>query len=210
MCYCLLLAVYITFFPFIANGSEYLLPFNRIKIGIDINKLQAISPDMKTAFEKKNKNGNIIECIAYIPIQDNKFWDSSIIKIIDGKIESYSLVITKDFVKAKNNVPEIITMLIKQFGDGYQEEVGQLMDKKGNYYAPVMVWSYDNKFYGFCFTPLSKYKEGDIFNCQLSVMSQDKKLNNLFVITENGNKQKSVLFEEVNKLRTSLFSTEEE
>lgn len=174
-----------------------LFPLRGLKTGMTATDLLKAYPNAKTAFVTKDGAGQLTEGLLLCEITNSIYWDSALIKVNDGRVQSWSYVRTKDFDRASRNVEAIHKALAETFGGTSEEKVVLHLCKQGKVRSPLFVWKLGDALVAFTHSPVKNHKSGDTFICQLTIFSDAKALQSLFDVATDVKDNDSELFKEV-------------
>ena len=144
--------------------------------------------------KKKDANGLLAEGLVFCGITNNQFWDSVLINVQGGQIQSCTYIRTKDFELATNNVENIYQALESQYGKTPKRMIALQLAKEGKVRSPVYVWTNGKTNIVFCHIPLNQYKPGEIFHCMLVVASVDVPIKSVVQLADDVKQEDEGLF----------------
>lgn len=174
-----------------------LFPLQGLKLDMTSTNLVKAYPNAKTAFVKKDEAGQLTEGLLLCEITNSVYWDSALIKVQDGKVQSWSYVRTKDFDRASRNVGAIHKALAEALGGTSEKKVAFHLFKQGKVRSPMFVWKLGNALAAYTHSPVKNYKSGETFICQLTISPDAKVLQSLFDVAPDAKDKDSELFQEV-------------
>lgn len=174
-----------------------LFPLQQLELGMTATDLLKAYPNVKTAFVKKDATGQLIEGLVLCEIANGVFWDSALIKIQEGKIQSWSYVRTKDFERASTNVGAIHKALVRTLGDTPEKKVAIHLVKQGKQRSPMFIWKLGDALAAFTHSPVKDHKSGETFICQLTISPNAETLQGLFDVAKDKKDNDQELFREV-------------
>lgn len=174
-----------------------LFPLHGLKIDMTATDLLKAYPNAKTAFVTKDGAGQLTEGLLLCEITNSVYWDSALIKVKDGKVQSWSYVRTKDFDRASRNVGAIHKALAETLGGTSEKKVALHLFKQGKVRSPLFVWKLGDALVAFTHSPVKNHTSGDTFICQLTIFPDAKALQSLFDVATDAKDNDSELFKEV-------------
>ncbi len=174
-----------------------LFPLQGLTLDMTSTELRKAFPNAKTAFVKKNSAGQLTEGLLLCEITNSVYWDSALIKVQDGKVQSWSYLCTKDFDRASRNVGAIHRALAETFGRTSERKIVFHLFKQGKVRSPMFVWKLGDALAAFTYSPVKNRKPGETFICQLTISPDDNALQSLFDVATGAKDKDSELFQEV-------------
>lgn len=174
-----------------------LFPLHRLELDMKAADLLKTYPNVKTAFVKKDATGQLTEGLVLCNITNGVYWDSALIKIQAGKIQSWSYVRTKDFDRASRNVGAIHKALAQTLGDTPEKKVVFHLVKQGKLRSPIFIWKIGATIVAFTHSPVKDHKSGETFICQLTIAPNVEVLQGLFDAAKDKKDNDHELFQEV-------------
>src|SRR5688572_24644664 len=76
--------------------AQDLFPLKQLGLGMTSQQFTSLFPHAKTAFDKKEA-GILVDCLAFVTIPTNSFWNAGGIRIAEGRVASLAYIQTEDF-----------------------------------------------------------------------------------------------------------------
>jgi len=155
--------------------STEIFPLSGITVGMTVEDLIRLYPPEQYDF-KKTPYDPEEDFIGY-EVPANRFWDSLAILIDDSEIEylGYFYGNTKlfrqnpdarDYDKIVQNIKPLFNQLKKELGSTFEKKIIYIDTKTR---CAMYVWERENDLVAFTHSPVSEYKKGDHFFCQLVI-----------------------------------------
>ncbi len=174
-----------------------LFPLQRLELGMTSADLLKAYPNVKTAFVTKDTTGQLTEGLVLCEIANGVYWDSALIKVERGAVQSWSYVRTKEFERASRNVGAIHKALAQILGDTPEKKVAFHLVKQGKRRSPVFIWKLGDAIAAFTHSPIKDHKSGETFICQLTISPNAEALQGLFDVATDKKDTDQELFREV-------------
>jgi hypothetical protein len=164
----------------IRAADSDLFPLQGLRLGMTSSDLLKAYPHAKTAFVKKDGAGQLTEGLLLCEIANSAYWDSALIRVQEGEVQSWSYVRTKDFDSASRSVGAIHKALVETVGGTSEKKVAYHLLKQGKVRSPVFVWKFGDVLAAFTHSPVKEHQSGEPFICQLTIFRDIKGLQSLF------------------------------
>jgi hypothetical protein len=174
-----------------------LFPLQGLRLEMTSSDLLKAYPHAKTAFVTKDGAGQLTEGLVLCEIANSAYWDSALIRVQEGKVQSWSYVSTKDFDRASRSVGAIHNALVETIDGTSEKKVTFHLLTQGKVRSPVFVWKFGDVFAAFTHSPVKEHKSGEAFICQLTIFPDIKGLQSLFDVATDAKDKDSELFLEV-------------
>ena len=163
-----------------AEKSE-VFPFSDIAVGMSSKELLEKHPTEEILASKKTGDQILERGVVMYNIPENKFWDSLGVHVSNAKVQSLTycnvnkkLLLARDtdafdFSSVVKNVSPLFKELKQQLGSTFEKKVTSRSVRETKIRGPMYVWKREKDFVAFIHTPISQYKKGDLFNCQVTI-----------------------------------------
>ena len=162
------------------DNNSGIFPFPDITLGMSSKALLEKYPTKKTLFSKTNDDKILERGMLMYDIPENKFWDTLAIQIEETKIISlcyFNLnknplshnLGTHDFDNVVKNVSPLFQQLRQQLGTKFEKKI-RYGERGTETRCAMYIWKRENDVVAFSHSPVSQYKKGDLFECQLTVV----------------------------------------
>jgi len=162
-----------------AESSE-IFPLSDITIGMSSKMLLEKYPTEEILFPKRNNNQILEQGGIFYDILTNQYWSVLCVNIDNAKVKSLCYLNDNPDNVVKN-INSLFKQLKQQLGTVFEKQVACFSLQQGSMRCATYIWKRGEDMIVFSHSPVSQYKKGDVFVCQVAVMSQSETLCNLLV-----------------------------
>jgi len=166
---------------FASAESKELFPMSDITIGMSTEELEEKFPKKEYEMFESDGDKTKEKGLLFYKVPDNEFWDTMLIVIEDSKVRLLSYAYQNHAQRAQNpnlldhgkmvkNIKPVFRQLKKQLGSAFERKVICRFAGKTEARSAMYVWQREKDVVVFLHTPVALYKNGDIFECQLSIV----------------------------------------
>ena len=169
--------------------SSEIFPLSGITVGMSSKELLENYPTNKTLLSKTNDDNILEEGILLYNISTNMFWDTLMVSLEDFKVESLTYFYfnhhlflqnpnTRDYEKMVKNVKPLFNQLKRQLGVTFEKKItyGETTETR----CAMYIWKREKDVVAFSHSPVSQYKKGAYFDCQLVISPKIENLAGLY------------------------------
>ena len=157
------------------------IPLPDITIGMSTEELEEKFPKKEYEMFESDGDKTKEKGLLFYKVPDNEFWDTMLIVIEDSKVRLLSYAYQNHVLRAQNpdlldhgkmvkNIKPVFRQLKKQLGSAFERKVICRFAGKTEARSAMYVWQREKDVVVFLHTPVALYKNGDIFECQLSIV----------------------------------------
>ena len=162
--------------------SAEIFPMADITIGMTWADLMGKYPSVKVmmADEDDEDKKNLKNLLAVCEIHTNKFWDTLIVSIEKAEVESLTYLYcnnklfqqnpnARDYDKIAKNIKHLFMQLEKELGSAFEKRVAYYDVSGMKIRCAMYIWKRGEAIVAFAHSPVTKYTNGNYFECQLSI-----------------------------------------
>ena len=160
-----------------AEKSE-VFPLSDITIGMSSKTLLEKYSTEEILFSKKDNNQILEQGGIFYDILTNQYWSVLCVNIDNAKVKSLCYLNDNPDNVVKN-INSLFNQLKQQLGTVFEKQVACFSLQQGSIRCATYIWKRGEDMIVFSHSPVSQYKKGDDFVCQVVVMSQSETLCSL-------------------------------
>ena len=165
-------------------GDSEIFPLSGITLGMSARELLEKYPTEEILFAEETENKTIEQGMAFYEIPANSYWDTLCVGIDQAKVESLQyFYANKEMLLQKwnhdkmiENLQPIFKQLKRQLGMAFEKKIIYIEEKTR---CAMYVWKRETDVVGFSHSPVSKYKKGSAFYCNLTIAPTIETLESL-------------------------------